>query len=384
MSAAETPAGTRPLAPEGLPDSQAVPAAVPVEAHFYEDEIPAFVEAELERLYQSPMTTLARFSIYDAAPHASTYVEYLGGHVAAVLLFRREGRHLTVYNEQVTLGAATVSRFAHAVFARYRPLVHIGFHAVGMRGGAPGYPHLRRECGADIALRLPASPEAYLQALDEDRRAALLRYLGKIGRDLPSFRFEVRAAPDVGDEQVREIVAFNRARLGARDQVPYHDEQAIGRLMRMIRAYGRIGIATIDGRTCAGVVCFRVGEHVLMLALAHDPRLDDYRLGELCCYLSVCDAIAQGARVYHFGWGRFDFKASLPGQRQPLYRVELYRSRLAMAADLPHLLRIDIAARMRGLRRMAGAIPGTNPAAAAARALLAAIRSAWRRIRPSR
>jgi hypothetical protein len=98
----------------------------------------------------------------------------------------------------------------------------------------------------------------------------------------------------------------------------------------------------------------------------------------------VCDAIAQGARVYHFGWGRFDFKASLPGQRQPLYRVELYRSRLAMAADLPHLLRIDIAARMRGLRRMAGAIPGTNPAAAAARALLAAIRSAWRRIRPSR
>jgi hypothetical protein len=161
------------------------------EASFHEGEIPALVESELERLYQNPMTTLARFAIYEAAPNASTYIERIVGEIVTVLLFRRERHHLTVYNEQVALPAASISRFARAVYARYPSVYRIDFYAIATDGAAIAYPFLQHECLEDIVLSLPPSPDDYLAMLGKNTRSEIKRYLGKIRRDFPSFRFDV-------------------------------------------------------------------------------------------------------------------------------------------------------------------------------------------------
>jgi hypothetical protein len=136
----------------------------------------------------------------------------------------------------------------------------------------------------------------------------------------------------------------------AKEQLSYHDDRSIERLLRMTRKYGRVGLATIDGCTCAGIICFRVGSHILMPVLAHNPRYDNFRLGKLCCYLSICDSIEQGAREYHFGWTRFEYKFRMLGQLKPLYRVELYRSRLHIFFDGRHVLTRAVAAGTRALK----------------------------------
>jgi hypothetical protein len=351
-----------------------------LESQFYDEEVPPFAEEGLAQLYQCPMSTLARFAIYDAAPQASTWVERQGGEIVTVLLFRRTARHVLVYNEQVSLDHATIERFAQAVFARFAAVTRIGFYAIAVAGAVRGYPMLRRECLEDIALALPATPDAYLTALGPNTRGEIRRCMARIKRDFPSFRFETYAGIAVTEAQVREVIAFNHARLGAKNQASYYDERAIGRLVRWVHAHGRVGIATIDGRTCGGVICLTAGAHMMMQAVAHDPCLDAYRLGKLCCYLSICDAIAQGARTYHLGWGRYDYKFRLLGRLEPLYRVELYRSRLHMLFDARHLARVELGARRRAVKlRIACAREGRGRGARALLAL-AALRRAARRL----
>lgn len=307
------------------------------ELRFYDNEVPGFVEAELERLYQCTMTTLARFDIYQAAPNASTCVFLAGGQVSAVFLFTIDGAEARVHNEQVRIDGAELDLLARALFGRYPAVRVVSFYAIDTDARAIRYPLQRHQCLEDIVLALPPTADDYLALLGKNTRASIRRYLGKVRRDFPSFRFEVYTGAAAGDERVRQVIGFSRERMRAKGEPCHHTERTTGQLARLARKYGVVGIATIDGRICAGVICFRVGASYLMQVLAHDPRYDDYRLGKLCCYLSIADAIAQGGREYHFGWGRADYKFRMLGKLRELYRIRVYRSHLAVLRDAPVL-----------------------------------------------
>lgn len=98
---------------------------------------------------------------------------------------------------------------------------------------------------------------------------------------------------------------------------------------------------TISG-ICAGTIFYRVGGHYFMHILAHDPRHDGCGLGKLCCYLSVCDAIANGATAYHFGWRGKNYKYAMGAKNVDLYGIEIYRSRTRLAGNLGHFFQARI------------------------------------------
>jgi CelD/BcsL family acetyltransferase involved in cellulose biosynthesis len=350
-----------------LPEAQStVAAAAPTntagpEIRFYDNEVPAFAEAELERLYQCLMSTVARFDLYEAAPGASTYVVREGGQVTALFLFRRERTHVTVYNEQMPLAAADIRRFADAVFARYRAVSLISFYAIDTDAGAIGYPVQQRVCLEDIQMTLPMSGDAYLSALGKSTRANLLNGHRRLLRDFPSFRFEVYPGAAADEEQVRQIVAFNKARMSEKQQTSVHTERSTGQLYRLVQKYGLVGVATTGLGICAGVIALRVGSHYFLAVLAHDSRYNPYQLGKLCCYFSILDAIERGCKQYHFGWGRFDYKYKLLGQLTDLYQIELYRARPWMLLHAPRIAQLaGVAAFRRLKRRVATAERGTG------------------------
>jgi hypothetical protein len=360
-------------------DACADTRSAPANIAFYDNAIPPFAEAELERLYQCVMTTLARFDIYAAAPAASTYVAREDGRITTLFLFRRERHRVTVYNEQIPIDAAEIKRFADAVFARYRSVRRISFYAIDTRTDAIGYPLQCQECLEDIVLALPRDPASYLSALGKNMRASIKRYHNKVQRDFPSFRFQVYDNGSAHEQQIRQIVAFNRQRMLAKGEVSYYTERSTEQLARLVRRYGVVAVATIDGKLAAGVICFRVGASYLMWAVAHDPRYDDYRLGKLCCYLSIVDAIEHAGKEYHLGWGRYDYKFKLLGRLKALYRVELYRSHLHMFGNAPDLLKMAFAAELRKLKlRLANAERGDSLADRCLRRLAAGARAVKR------
>jgi CelD/BcsL family acetyltransferase involved in cellulose biosynthesis len=358
------------------------PPAPAREVSFYDNEVPAFVEDELERLYECVMTTVARFDIYGAAPGASTYVVREHGLVTALLLFRREARQVVVYNEQVTLGRSELNRFADAVFARYPMVRRIAFHAIDAPPRGIRYPMLRRECLEDIRLALPASTDEYMASLGSHTRGAIRRYRRHLQRDFPSFRFQVYDGSEASAEQVRQVVALNHARMREKGLASYYTEAAIEQLLQLVRKYGLLCVATIDGRICGGAICMRVGSTYQLAVLAHDPRFNAYRLGRLCCCFSICHAIEQGGARYVFGWSRYDYKFKLLGRLKPLYRVVLWRSRLHMLRDAALVARIAAVAGLRSFRlRAQRAEAGTSRADLWIRSLALVLRRARRALR---
>lgn len=333
------------------------------QVEFYDGQVPSFVEAELERLYECMMTTVARFDIYRAAPDASTYVVREAGRITTLFLFRRQGGRVQVYNEQIPVAAQDINRFAGAVFARYRKVRLISFYAISTEALAIRYPLQLAECLEDIRMSLPASSEAYMTSLGKNTRAAMRRALRQIQHDHRSFRVQAYERGEASEQQVRQIIAFNRTRMSEKGQVSCHTEQDVERLLRLIHKYGVVVVATVESHICGGAISFRVGSTYHLYVLAHDSRFNAYQLGKLCCYFSVCDAIGRGDRQYHFGWGRYDYKFKLLGRMTVLHRVDIYRSRLHMIAGAARVMQVAAGAMRRSLKqRIAAAELGESSA----------------------
>lgn len=88
-----------------------------------------------------------------------------------------------------------------------------------------------------------------------------------------------------------------------------------------------LSLLRLDGRICAGTINFRAGDNYFLEVIAHDPAYNDYRLGTLCCYLTICECIAREGKEYHFLWGAHDYKFRLLGVQRELDHLTIYRSR---------------------------------------------------------
>lgn len=362
-------------------DDEASVALDDEEVGFYEEAIPPFAEAQLESLYANVMTTLARFDIYDAAPKASTYVVRRGGAVRTLFLFRREHRHVQVYNEQISLDPRNITRFVERVFARYPSVDRVSFYAIDADTAAIPYPFRKFDCLEDVLLSLPTSVDDYDKRLSKNTRDSIRRRHNKLLRDYPSFRFDILGKDLVRPEQIREIVAFSRARMAAKQQSCYHTDQSTDKLIQLVQRYGVVGVARIDGRICGGVVGQRLGTHHYAQIAAHDPAMDEYGLGILCNYLSIREAIATGMEFYHFGWGRYEYKYRLLGENKPLYQIDIYRGQFQKGTDLLHLSKAVRAEKRRQFKLwMARVAQGEQPRDIRIAKALSCMRSIKRRL----
>jgi hypothetical protein len=297
----------------------------------FENSIPQSVEDDLEKLYQNLYSTLAHHRTYgDLSSGISTYVARRKGEPVAILLLRRDRDTVRVLNEQIRLEAQEVARFANYIFSTFNGVNIILFHAVEAKLERVGFPCQHFSCTEDIVLDLPPSTEAYRTRLGKSTRSYISRYLNKLRRDFPTLRHDVYTRDEVNEEHVRAIIAMNHARMADKHRLSYIDDAEAERILHFTRKFGMVSVVTIDGRLCAGTINFRIGDNYFLKVIAHDSAFNDYGLGTLCCYLTICECIARGGREYHFLWGRYEYKYRLLGVQRNLDHIALYRSRRYM------------------------------------------------------
>ncbi|HEX7650542.1 MAG TPA: GNAT family N-acetyltransferase [Noviherbaspirillum sp.] len=296
----------------------------------YRDEIPSFAQAELTRLYGSEYASLEHMRIYGGASGASTYVERDDKGIVNLLLYRVEGRAAIVLNEMIAVDAALASRFCRTLFDSRQDLDTIAFNAIRRSFDTLSFPHQCIEHSEDIVIPLPATREEYLARFGKATRKNLKQHLNRAERGLPSFRFEVHAGQEIQEQDLRAIVALNHARMALLGKTSYLDEAETMRLLRLVRECGFISLIRVDGKICAGAIYARFGDNFFSQVNAHDPAYDEWRLGILSCYLTICDCIARGGREFHLLWGRLPYKYMLQGVQVDLARLTIYRSRAAM------------------------------------------------------
>ncbi|MGH8809444.1 MAG: GNAT family N-acetyltransferase, partial [Noviherbaspirillum sp.] len=330
-------------------------------ATIYEDEIPAFVETALEHLYANVFSSLSFLEIYGPAGGGlSTYVTQKNGRPNAVFLFRRTGNKLRVFNEGVRIDATEVDRFAGHMFARFPDIGSISFNAVRTGSLRLSHPSRKFDCSEDIVVTLPATVDDYLATLGKSSRKNIKRYLGKLTRDFPGLRQQVFVRDEVKEQDIRDILAFNHARMSAKNKTSAYDEEETQRVIRLVRLRGFVSILTIDGKLCAGEICTQVGGNYFAHAGGHDSLYGDYRLGTLSCYLAISECIRRGGSEFHLLWGQYEYKYMLAGVQQDLSHLTIYRSRAHAWMNSRTTLQLAVNACLRRLKSAAQKKPGAQ------------------------
>lgn len=295
---------------------------------FYANEVPSFVAAEMERLYENVYTSLARFRIYGEAGNASTYVVRKGGIAITIFLFRHEVSEIRVLNNQIRISEEDIHRFSAAVFSKFNAVTVISFCAIQTAIRTLPFPHQCCYSLEEVILELPATEEEYFSRLGKNTRASIKRYLKKIAKSLPSYNYTVYAKDDISEQYIREIIRLSAARMAAKNRAAYIDEEETRRIISLARIHGFVGVATIDGRVCSGLICYQVGCNYFLNVIAHDPQYDDYRIGKLCCYRTICECIRRNGKMFLFMGSTHKYKFDLLGVRSGFDYLAVYRSRI--------------------------------------------------------
>lgn len=309
----------------------------------YENAVPAFVEPALETLYEHVFSSMPQFMIYNGIDDRThTYVARERGRTTAVLLFRCDGRHARVLNEQIAMTSTAIERFVGHVFEKYPHVDSVTFPAIRSdtrRLALPCQEFYRTE---DIVLRLPPTPDDYLARLGKATRKNMKYHGNRLRRNFPDLEYRACADGEIDAQHVRDIIELNRARMATKNKTSEIDDAESDRLVRLVQRSGLVSVMLHQGRVVAGTVCSRVGANYFMHINAHDPAYDDARLGKLCCFQTINDCIARGGKEFHFMWGRFEYKYLLLGVQQDFNEMIVYRSRTHMLLNGRNALRTAI------------------------------------------
>lgn len=317
----------------------------------YNNEVPSFVASEMERLYGNIFSSYSAVQIpEDVRTRLSTYVVRSGDLPVTIFLFLKEDDKVRVLNEVISIGSEDISRFARHVFQAFRDVNIITFKAIETDIKRLPFPHQRFNYSEDIAMTLPATATEYLSSLGKNTRRNIKRYTDRLVKTFPSFEFRVYGAGEPSEAQIRGIIGLNRERMALKGKMSIIDEHETQAIIKRVQACGLVGIATIDGRIVAGTISYRAGDNFFLDVLSHDPAYNEYWVGILCCYRTICECIARGGREFHFLWGRYDYKFTLGATLRHLDHVAVYRSRLQYLLHLNLALKTAASGYLRGAK----------------------------------
>jgi hypothetical protein len=160
------------------------------ETYSCDDEAPAFLEQELNRLYGTRYSCLPHFKLYGRWSQVRAYVARRAGVPVAVYLFRCQNGRAVVLNEGMHVSEDQANRFASYLFRNHDGVSQVTFHFVEAGARRFAYPFQRAACGEDSVIELPSSVEAYSASLGPSSRALLQQRLRQVSA-LPGFRMAV-------------------------------------------------------------------------------------------------------------------------------------------------------------------------------------------------
>ncbi|GAB3555075.1 hypothetical protein GCM10027343_43700 [Noviherbaspirillum agri] len=308
-----------------------VAAAAEISISCHENEVPVFAYREIERLHGHLYCLPSYLDMSGQLVGASTYVVRQGGIPVTVLLYRRVGGEVHVLSEFVSLGAEDIRRFAAHMFSSYKSVKVVSFARVRTDVQRLPYPWHAVNYTEDMIVELPGSVKEYDARVGKNMRRNIKRYTNALQRDFPSYSYRVCVGSEVSEQDIRDIIRLSCIRMESKNIVPRFNEAETQWIVKLARESGLVGIATIDGKVCAGAIGFRIGENYFMHVIAHDPKYNYYSLGIVCYYHTICEGIARGAKRFHLLQGRYGYKYRLLAERHDILHIDVYRSTLQAA-----------------------------------------------------
>lgn len=250
----------------------------------FEDRVPELAQAQWHALRSNApwMETLLQKAL--RARQLCTYALQDDGRTIALYFFRRQKSKITVLNADTAESGQSLFRFTRFIFDRYPQISEISFQ------GSQRYIHRPSRLRGKSRQRiiLPPHPSAQMDEALRFSKRSVNYFLQRLKRDFSSPRFELHAGEALDESLCRSILHLPRPRLAgdAHDDLPLTGMQE--NLVHAVKSGGLAVTLSIEGKLAAGVILQRVGSDMHLRFLAHDPRLQAYGLGMLCCYVAAC------------------------------------------------------------------------------------------------
>lgn len=311
-------------------------AAVAVDGHdvcCYKNSIPFFVESELVSLYGHNYSSLPFFRIFhNATDHdVNTYVVTQNAKVKVLLLFQVKNGVVRVLNEMIWIEPDEIEQFARYVFTHFSDVWAINFRAIRTELQQLPFPFQKHNSQERFPVALPSSAEEYFRQLGRSTREIIKRYRKKLVQDFTDYSSRSYIDEEIDENDIHAIIDLSKARITSKKKRFGIDDTERRHIIALAKLCGFVHVIRINGRVCAGTINFRLGSSYFLEVIAHDPVFNEYRLGTLCCYNTLCECIGHGGTKYDFGGGRAFYKTKFLGIRQDMVRVEIYRSSIYMA-----------------------------------------------------
>jgi len=302
---------------------------------FYDRHIPSFAEAALDQRYGSLFSSIPQLGLY-SLQDISTYVEWKESIIQELFLYRRDKNHITVINQGMQVDGAAVQRFADAIFQHEPGTNRLCFHSVDLIKHHQLQKKIFLPISEDSVIDLPNTESDYLATLGRSLRQSMQSRLKRT----QGLKHKTFPGSAVDTQLLERIIAFNHARMLAKQRYSAIDEAETKRLLTLAHARGVVGTIEINDKLCAGSLVCRFGDDIFSLLNAHDPSMNKLGLGKLSRHLMILEAIRSGARRFHLLGGYFNSKRPFGARRIPLCTLLVYRGRLGMVKDTASLLRL--------------------------------------------
>ncbi len=296
----------------------------------YLNEIPAFVGPELARVYGTLHSSLPFFELFRSTERTNCYVTWRDGRAAEIILFAVRGKRVEVLNEMIEIGADELQRFARHVFAAFPEAGVIRFRALKMAPGSVGFPFQRHASKYTYRIALPEAPEAYLGTLGRETRNGIKRKIAKLAKHCVSWHMEFREGDTIDEDELLRIMRMSEANINA-GQVKLRYDTA--RITAMAKRCGLVSMLVIDGQCCAGAISYRIGANYFSELLGFDRRYENFGIGTVCEYHTICEMIARGGKGFYLGGGHFAYKQRLGAAIVHMDELNIYRSRRTLLAN---------------------------------------------------
>jgi len=289
--------------------------------------VPDFAAAELERLYQSIYCTLLRLETYEQSSDWLTFAILDDEVVVAVILFKRRGRTISMLNEQITLDAAYVKFFVDSIFELYSDAGRVALYAVDTAGEKIGRLFGRFLCVKENVVSLGQTDEEFAATLTASVRSGLRSRHRKLQKDFPNFSYDFYNCENFSEDDVEAIVRLSAKRMNVKGKDAYIDGDALEKIIVVLRKYGLVGVARIDGEVCGGTLCYAVGRRYFFHVISHHPNYDRFGLGNLLNYLTFLYCVEMKIDECWMMGGGERHKAQFGARPLEFFGFDFYRSR---------------------------------------------------------
>jgi hypothetical protein len=312
---------------------------------------PVELERDLERLYKNVFCSVPNIKNVIDFSSLFAYVSVSNLNPEQIILFSHKGSSVVVINELFTMPATDLLMFVKSIFSNFANVRMIVFPSLRTNANVAEFPLQRFNSTEDIVISLPKSIEEYSSSLGKNTRETVSRFRRRIAARYPAIEFLSFERDKITPSVVAKIVELNCLRIRSKNQVPSHTAESLDWLYRITQKFGIVVLAMQGERICGGVICTNINGKFFMHVIAHDSEFDVVRMGKICCYLSICDAINKGGSEYHMLSGEYDYKSKFLGKKFEYERISIYRSKKAVLSMLPSFIEAELKGRGRSLKK---------------------------------